>query len=117
MAEERARWAAEKRLSDLKELYGNVNDFIGATSNFRLKRMALGYHTSQSEATAAYKLIRDPWIVALEKILNQFVIDFELAKSFRELKDQAINLEPSGMEEEVKQLDDLIEGLEFFYGK
>jgi gas vesicle protein len=90
MAEERARWAAETILSELKRLYGQVADLLDATEEFRIHQARATYipeDTDEWKATsqAEYNSMRGRWELALTALLDDILIfDNEIYETFRE---------------------------------
>jgi hypothetical protein len=55
MAEERARWAAETKLRELKKLYGQVADFLDATGELRRTQARKLYLSEDTEVSKTIK--------------------------------------------------------------
>jgi gas vesicle protein len=91
MAEERARWAAEKKLGELKKLYGQVVNFLDATAELRMSQARVVYITEDTKESvgklkAAYNSARNRWEPGLNELLDDILIfDMEIYETFREV--------------------------------
>jgi hypothetical protein len=79
MAEERARWAAETKLRELKKLYGQVADFLDATGELRrtqARKLYLSEDTEVSKTTLnnEYDAARGQWEPALTSLLDDTLL-------------------------------------------
>jgi hypothetical protein len=88
MAEERARWAAETKLRELKKLYGQVAGFLDATGVLRRTQARRLYLSEDSEVSTItlnneYDAARGQWEPALASLLDDTLIfDIEIHDMF-----------------------------------
>jgi hypothetical protein len=90
MAEERARWAAETKLRELKKLYGQVAGFLDATGELRRTQARKLYLNEDSEVSQTtlqneYDAAREHWEPSLTVLLDDTLIfDIEIHNMFTE---------------------------------
>ncbi len=86
IAEERARWAAERRLDELKRLYSRVAEFQDATEEFRIHQARTLHNlTNPKERKEQYDSTRGRWELSLRALHDDVLIfDRRLYDAFRE---------------------------------
>jgi hypothetical protein len=91
LAEERARWATERRLADLKDFFGAIEKLMEATQQFRIQQAWAAVEekegTKPHSWVPSYNDARGGFENALHAaVLHSFLLEAEVEADFRDAK-------------------------------